>query len=90
MDYEDEMKISIKEIAQHLNSRIECKIKDIAYYKDFINLKNKHSKSTFSEEDILNTLNIEKTTIEIIKKEIEDIFCSNDIPEEYYKIKEEE
>lgn len=89
MDYEDEMKISIKEIIKDLNSSIQDISKNITYYIEFINLKNKHGKNSFEEKDLLSALQIEKSTIEKIKKNIEDILYSNDIPEEYYKIEKE-
>ena len=90
MDYEDEMKISIKEIIEDLNSRIESTEKGIAYYTELIELKKKHCKSTLTEDDILSALKTEKITTENIKSNIKDILYANDIPEEYYKIKEEE
>ena len=90
MDYEDGMKISIKEIIEYLDDKIEEYEKSIKYYEDFIVLREKYHKSTLTERDILSAVKTEKITTENIKSKIKDILYANDIPQEYYKIEEEE
>lgn len=90
MDYEDEMKISIKEIIEDFNYNITNKSENIAYYEELIEVKKKHQKDIYTEENTLFALKCEKNALENAKTRIENIFYDNDIPEEYYKIKEEE
>lgn len=90
MDYEDEMKISIKEIIEDFNYNIKNKSENITCYEELIEVKKKHKKDVYTDENSLFALKCEKNALENAKTRIENIFYDNDIPEEYYKIKEEE
>lgn len=90
MDYEDEMKTSIKEIIEDLNYNIKRQSEDIQYYEELIEVKKKHCKDVYTDENTLFALKCEKKALENAKTRIEDIFYDNDIPEEYYKTEEEE
>lgn len=89
-NYQDEMKISIKEIIEDFNYNIKNKSENIAYYEELIEVKKKHRKDVHIEENTLFALRCEKSELENTKTRIEKILYENDIPVQYYKIEEEE